>query len=287
MKFNLFRKIKSNRLKIAYLAWRRINDNSLYSKDVAALTYATFTSLIPLVAVLFAVARICGLDEVFINWLATVLHGQPEVAENVVGLVHNYLKNTSNQTIILVGVGFMLYPLYSLMNKIDISFSGIWGVNERPLGFKLFRDFVFLYIVFFLILLLTLFVNLKVLLFQSLIEDYDLIGNILSLLSQVITVIPLTIFFLVMFCYLPNTKVQLSKVLVPALVCAILIDILKYIYIYVQVFLTSYNVIYGSLAVLPLFLLWLQCVWFIIEVSVAWSYALQNIDSFEKKLFIE
>lgn len=274
------------RLKILYLACKRFYDNSLFSKDVGALTYATFMSLVPLLAVLFAVARICGLDDMFIAWLLQALNGQPAFAEKVVGFVHNYLLNTNNQTIILVGIGFMLYPLYSLMNKIDISFSNIWGVKERTLGGKLFRDYVLLYVVFVVLLILTLFVNLKALFLLSIIEEYDLAGSMARAILPASTVIPLTIFFLVMFCYIPNTNVQLSRALVPALVSAILIEALKYLYIYVQVFLTGYNVIYGSLAFLPLFLLWLQCVWVIIEIGVAWSYAAQNLDNYGKETLL-
>lgn len=274
------------RLKILYLACKRFYDNSLFSKDVGALTYATFMSLVPLVAVLFAVARMCGLDEVFVNWLATVLNGQPEIAENVVALVHNYLANTSNQAIILVGVALMLYPLYSLMNKIDISWSGIWGVSERKLGLRLVRDYVLLYLVFLVLLILTLFVNLKAYLLLDILDGYDLVGDMASLLMPAMTVLPLTIFFLVMFCYIPNTKVELSRGLVPSLTCAILIEALKSLYIYAQVFLTSYNVIYGSLAVLPLFLLWLQCVWVIIEFCVAWCCAAQNVGQNPKDILL-
>ncbi len=56
---------------------------------------------------------------------------------------------------------------------------------------------------------------------------------------------------------------------------------LQYGYIYLQVFLSSYNVIYGSLAAIPLFLLWLQISWAIVVFGALLCHTNQNIHYYD------
>ena len=59
---------------------------------------------------------------------------------------------------------------------------------------------------------------------------------------------------------------------------------LQYGYIYLQVFLSSYNVIYGSLAAIPLFLLWLQISWAIVVFGALLCYTNQNLHHYDLDL---
>ena len=52
-------------------------------------------------------------------------------------------------------------------------------------------------------------------------------------------------------------------------------------YIHAQMFLSSYNAIYGSFAALPLFMLWLQISWTICLFGVELCYTNQNLDYYD------
>lgn len=88
-----------------------------------------------------------------------------------------------------------------------------------------------------------------------------------SFISFWLSVISSMAFLILVYRYIPNTYVSWRSVVVPGFLSSFFITALQYGYAYVQVFLTSYNVIYGSLAVLPLFLIWLQLTWTIVIVA--------------------
>ena len=57
-------------------------------------------------------------------------------------------------------------------------------------------------------------------------------------------------------------------------------QLFQLIYINSQIWVSNYNAIYGSFAVIPLFMLWMQISWTIILVGAELSYTIQNHDDF-------
>ena len=82
------------------------------------------------------------------------------------------------------------------------------------------------------------------------------------------------------FLFVPNTKVRLRYVWLPALIAALMTILLQKCYFYFQILFTSYSIIYGSFAALPLFLLWVQISWYIILGCVELCHANQKLDTF-------
>ncbi len=265
-----------NVLKLIDTACRVIYNQKLFSKDIPALTYATLTSLIPVMAVMFACARGFGLDAAFTQWLTSIFQNQPLIAEKIIGFVQNYLDNTSNQTIIIVGFGAMCYTLYSLMTKIEHSFNGIWKVQENRTTWKVICDYTAIFVFFWVMILLSSSLNVMTVYIRDSVHNIEMMGDIAPLLLNGIAVIPLMLFFIVIYWFVPNTYVQFRKVLIPSILASIAINGLQYLYLYVQIYLSSYNIIYGSLAVLPLFILWLQLSWTICITGVVMCYSSQN-----------
>ena len=91
-------------------------------------------------------------------------------------------------------------------------------------------------------------------------------------------------FFVFCYCVIPNTYIRFRSTLVPSLLAGISMTALQYGYIYLQVFLSSYNVIYGSLAAIPLFLLWLQISWAIVVFGALLCYTNQNLHHYDLDL---
>ena len=60
--------------------------------------------------------------------------------------------------------------------------------------------------------------------------------------------------------------------------------VFQVIYVYIQNSVNAYNIIYGSFASIPLFLIWLQTSWIIILMGAEISFSLQNIDSYRLEM---
>lgn len=251
-------------LKVVWIGCKVFYNNGLFAKDIPALAFATFTSLVPLLAIVFAIARGFGFDEYVTDWLMNSFRSQAVITEQLVVYVGNYLENTSSTPIYVAGILFMLYALYSLINKIETSFNGIWETKERPV-----RKMLYDYTMFTAAMCIMIAASSCVYVFPVFTEN--------QVISFFVNVLTMMAFLILVYKYIPNTFVSLRSVVFPSFLASILATALQYGYTYLQVYLTSYNVIYGSLAVLPLFLLWLQFMWTIVMAGVVICYARQNL----------
>jgi membrane protein len=87
--------------------------------------------------------------------------------------------------------------------------------------------------------------------------------------------------FTFIYMFMPNTKVKFLSALIGGVVAGTIYQIVQIIYIKFQIGVVKTNVIYGSFAALPLFLLWLQMSWRILLFGVEVSFARQNVDTYE------
>jgi membrane protein len=87
--------------------------------------------------------------------------------------------------------------------------------------------------------------------------------------------------FIALYVFMPNTHVKMSAALVPGILAGIAMQGLQIFYIHSQMFLSSYNAIYGSFAALPLFMLWVQISWTICLFGAELCYTNQNLDYYD------
>jgi membrane protein len=75
---------------------------------------------------------------------------------------------------------------------------------------------------------------------------------------------------------IPNTRVRFGNALIAGIIAGSAFQIFQILYIYGQVYLSRYNVVYGGFAAIPLLLLWLQISCLIILLGAEISYAAQK-----------
>ena len=87
--------------------------------------------------------------------------------------------------------------------------------------------------------------------------------------------------FIALYIFMPNTHVKPICAVVPGILAGIAMQGLQFVYIHSQMFLSSYNAIYGSFAALPLFMLWMQISWTICLFGAELCYTNQNLDYYD------
>lgn len=269
-------------LKTRCLAGRIFIQKDMWARDVAALTFASLMALIPFMAMMFVIARGFGYASILESWLNNIFDSQPIVAETIVGFVKNYISNTSSNYIIGTGIIVMLYTLISLMQKIERTFDDIWHTKERT-WLRILAEYPTLFFCCGLMIIFASSFNLLALELVENLRDYiGIDGAIIpTFVLHLAAFIPMFLFFVFCYCVIPNTYVRFRSTLIPALLAGVCMSFLQYGYIYIQVYLSSYNVIYGSLAALPLFLLWLQMSWAITVFGALLSYTNQNLHHYD------
>ena len=102
--------------------------------QAAALTYSTLLAIVPILAVVFAIARGFGYNKYIELWFRDALASQPQAADVIVGFVNSYLVHTKSGIFLGVGLIFMLYTVLMLVNNVEETFNQIWQVsNSRPI----------------------------------------------------------------------------------------------------------------------------------------------------------
>lgn len=98
-----------------------------------------------------------------------------------------------------------------------------------------------------------------------------------NILGYLATVFISTLLLTIAYSRIPNTRVQFRPAVVGALVSAILWEAGKWGFTQYLTYSTGYARFYGSLALIPLFLLWVYITWMIVLFGLQISYILQHL----------
>ncbi|MBP3227320.1 MAG: YihY/virulence factor BrkB family protein [Bacteroidaceae bacterium] len=241
-----------------------------------ALTYSTLMGVVPFLAILFAIAKGFGLQDFIEGRVRTAFPTDPETVDTLMGFVGNYLDNTKSGVFIGVGIVILLWSLLTLTDSIEGTFNKIWQVkHDRSLSRKL-TDYTAM--VFLLPVLVFVSMGFSVFLSTSVenLPDVLLLRPGARVLAELIGYVVLTFTFVMLYIFLPNTKVNLGSALLASVFTAVVFDLWQDAYIEVQKLLTSYNTIYGSFAAIPLFMLWCLVSWYIILFGATMTSVCQN-----------
>jgi len=270
-------------VRIIALAFRGFNENNCRFR-ASALTFYTLLSIVPVIALMFAIAKGFGLQEHLLKQLNKI-QGQEVAVEKIVQFSNALLDSTNGAIISGVGVVFLFWTIISVLSNIENSFNDIWGiVKPRTFGRK-FGDYLSMMLVCPILLVisgsLTVAVNTQIKLLMTkipLLQDMGLAFWIpMKILPYATGWVLLTFIFVLM----PNTKVKFSSALIAGVVAGTLFQLVQWVYLNFQIGVARANAIYGSFAAIPLFLIWLQTSWLIVLFGAEVSFANQNVETYE------
>jgi membrane protein len=228
--------------------------------------------------VVFAIARGFGYNKYIELWFRDAFSSQPQAADAIVGFVNGYLVHTKSGIFLGIGLIFMLYTVLMLMNNVEETFNQIWQVsNSRPI----MRSFAY-YLAMFLLFPIMVIVSTGVSVFMATIaasmKGTIILGSAARILLDLSPYLLMSMLFIALYVYLPNTKVKLSSAIIPGILAGVAMQLLQLFYIHSQIWVTGYNAIYGSFAALPLFMLWVQISWTICLFGAQLTYTNQNMN---------
>jgi len=273
-------------IKTLVLAVRGFIDEDLNLK-ASALTYSILFAMIPTFAMIIAIAKGFGIEKLIRSSLEGTFFGQEDLIPQVMGFVERYLETTQGGLFIGIGLAVLFYSVMNFFMQVERAFNGIWKVNKsRSLIRQFSTYFSSILIIPILIVLssgLSIFINTAIA--QSFL--YDVLSPVLRFGFKFAPYVIIWIVFTVLYLIIPNTKVRFTNALIAGIVAGTAFQLFQFLYIHGQVYLSRYNVVYGSFAAIPLLLLWLQISFLIVLLGAEISYASQNIGEFEFELDVK
>lgn len=277
MRFLFYSILKKLLLAIEFTTTKRI------TSAAAALTYSTLLAIVPIFAVVFGIARGFGYNKYIEEWFRESFSSQPQVSEIIIGFVNSYLVHTKSGLFLGIGLLFMLFTVIMLISNIERTFNDIWQAKKPRSMFRTITDYTSMLLLMPVVIVITSGISIFFATIFKQIEDTMVIGSLAQFFLQLLPYVLMSGVFIALYLFMPNTKVKLSCALVPGILAGVAMQGLQLFYIHSQIWVSSYNAIYGSFAALPLFMLWIQISWLICLFGAELCYANQNMDDYAFK----
>lgn len=241
--------------------WRRWNEDRC-PQIAGSLTFTTLLALVPVFAIVVALlARAPFFEEVIVQIkVFLLLNLTPQIAGRIITVyMEQFRENATRLT--TIGVAVLFVTALALMLTIDRSINAIWRVRRtRPAWISVLSYAVLLSIG---PLLIGLSVSITTYLL-SLPARVDMPRPAHALLLQAVpTAVSATAFFL-LYRLVPNRRVAWAHALVGGSLAAVVFEIAKELFAFYVAHFPVNDVIYGTFAALPFFLLWIYVSWLVV-----------------------
>lgn len=251
----------------------------------SALTFYTLLAIVPLLAVAFGIAKGFGFEGMLETEIMERFRGHEEVISRVIETSRTLLEEARGGLISGIGLLVLFWSAFKVLKHIEMALNDLWGLEEaRGLARKV-ADY--LVILFLCPLLLVVSSSLTVAAGKYISSAGDVLpfwwalSPAATLLLNILPYCTVWVVFIFVYVTLPNTHVRFLSGLTGGILAGTLYQIGQSFHIQFQIGVSRANVIYGSFAALPLFLIWLQISWLIFLFGAEVSFAHQNVETLD------
>ncbi len=276
--FNRARRIGIRWMRLLVILVRGFVNNQL-PIHASALTFASLMSLVPLLAIGFAIMSGMGYGEAQTARLMEWQQGMPDGFREFINRMMVLARRTNFAAMGWVGLVTVLLLAATVLSNIEESFNRIWGITTFRNPFRRAANYISILVVVPILIGLatTLSATLKS---DPVVSRFDSAGMLHGMLLHLAPLLACWLAFFFLNAAMPNTKVGLAAALISGFLTAVLFLGWQAIYISFQVGVTSRNAIYGTFASVPIFLAWLYVSWLLVLLGAQIAYAIQNETSY-------
>lgn len=254
----------------------RSTGNSL---QAAGLTLVTLLALVPMLALVFAVAKALGYADKLEQQLLAVAAQWPKDLQAAIESLRQMVAAVNFSALGLLGLVTVLWSGLALFARVEDAFNVVWRTKKSRALHRRLTDFV------------TLTVIVPPLAVAALVGS-SLLGSIAMLDSLrqnewlgwlaeaglgFVPHVLLWVAFAALYKIMPSANVRWSAAAVSGIVAGSSLILLNGVYVRFQVGVANANALYGTLAALPLLLIYLQLTWTVVLAGAEVGYAVQNL----------
>ena len=253
----------------------------------SALTLYSLLSIVPIIALLFGIAKGFGFEKILEQRLMEQVPNQETTVLQLISFAQNMLDSTKGGVVAGIGTVVLFWTVINVISNIEESFNHIWKITQSRRFNRKFSDYLSLMLLAPIVLVLSgsisLFLKTKVTWLMTVIQLSDA-GS--WLVIKGLGLLPLMLMiglFGFTFIFMPNHKINIKAGMIAGVVTGVLSYLLQWVYLSLQLGASSYNAIYGSFAALPLLVVWLQAAWMVVLFGCEVAFFLQNYEIYKNK----
>lgn len=241
----------------------------------SGLAYSSLLAAVPLAVVGFAALSAFGTFDPIKEKVQDLVLSQllPTRQDEIAALINQFVEGANKLGLL----GFLVFVLAAilLLDNIESNFNGIWHVTTRR---RIIAKITSYTAVLFLGLLLlgasiTISARIKAMIFAGVSLDPNILERLGSWLFPLLFSF---LAFLFMYIVVPFTRVRWRSAVVGAVFASVFWELGKNLFASSVGHSVRYSTIYGSLAVIPIFLIWLYITWIIVLLGLEISFTHQH-----------
>lgn len=246
-----------------------------------ALSYFVTLAIVPMLAFIFAVSGGLGMEDKVTMFLQRALPASFTHTYILVEKAGNIIDVAKSGPVGVVSALMFMWTILWLMFQTERVFNNVWGIRKIPRN--IFKRFGFYFVLMLLIPFVMIIFGYGIAFATN---ATSLIGldtaewrSFAKFLSW------LTLYFMsaftlsAMYKFIPAVKVKYKYALKAAAIDAVAFVLFQYLYLETQAFMGRLNAVYGVLAAIPLFLIWMNFSWQIIIYGAELTRAFQEVDN--------
>lgn len=249
--------------------------------QAVALSFFSTMSVVPFVAIIFAITNGFGLADSLRDLLYQYFDNSHQTIEAILGFADNIINTAQSSTMGLVSALLFVWIVVWMMMNVERVFNNVWRVpKSRKLIRRLSVIFGMLFVSPFIVFV---FFGGTVVYSHALsylgldVESFTIVKTVVT---WVLFAAVAALTFSAMYKFIPNADVKYKEALRAAIPAGTAFAIVNYLYLETQVMVTRLNGIFGAFAAVPLFMVWINIGWFIILIGAELSYAFQHVDNY-------
>jgi membrane protein len=249
----------------------------------SALAYSTILAIVPILAIAFSVMKGLGaqthLERAMIKYLTAD-------QEELTSRIFDYIANTDFKVLGAMGTIMLIYAVLVMLGNVEQTFNHFWGVERSRRFVRRLSNYFSILLLGPLVMVIStaMIASFPSSIAAQILSRYEVFQWAFRLFDSMLPKVLLWAAFTAMYILIPNTKVRLIPALVAGIACGTLWEIAFKVFTEFNVGITNYNKIYGTFAVLPVFIIWLFISWIIVLIGAQLSHAIQNIASLQQEL---
>ena len=253
-------------------------------REAIALSWFTTLAFVPMIAVILFISNGFGFDQYLYDTLTASFPTSTQLVQVIIDYAKNMIKATENGAFGWISFLSFVWTVVWLMINIEIAFNRIWRVRvPRKLWRRLAAYLAIMFVTPFVLILLfsgwawyARFIGLL----QGRLGAFDFITtNMFWLAFYGVVVLALS----VMYKFIPHAKVRYGSALKAALIVGVVFVAIQLFYMGTQVMVIRLGAVYGALAFIPLFMVWLNLCWQTILFGAELSRGYTLVDYREAK----
>ena len=252
-----------------------------------SLSFALLFAFIPMMALVFAIARGFGFEEILKDKVSAGFLAEANIAPMLLEWVERYLETAREGLFLGIGLIVLIWAVHAFFNMLEKSFNSIWNVKKtRSFGRRMTNYVMTLLLVPVLVVVtsgISIFLNST----EVLAPVLQAIEPIRKFMLRFIPFIATSAVFTWIFIAIPNTKVKFSSAIIPGIVMGFLYQVVQALSMFLVVLLTRMSIVYGAFSAIPLVLIWLNITCWLLLVGAELSFAIQNNEHFAYERDIE